>query len=83
MFLISLSYFLTIVTRYNRAGAGEEMYLKVHDVIRNKYRIFVYATVYPVIPKGKVLFRFVCTCMHKQEDIDKTLQCFKDIRKIL
>lgn len=39
--------------------------------------------IYPVIPKGMVIFRIVCTAAHTDEDIAYTLNAFKEIKQKL
>jgi len=36
--------------------------------------------IYPVIPKGMIIFRIVSTAAHTMEDVDYTLRAFKEIR---
>jgi len=51
--------------------------------LRENYRIFCSAVVYPVIPKGMVIFRIVSTAAHTMEDVNYTLNAFKEIREKL
>ena len=36
--------------------------------------------IYPVIPKGMVIFRIVSTAAHSMEDVEYTLKAFKEIK---
>ena len=45
-----------------------------------KLGIFITAVVYPVVPKGIVLFRMIPTASHTDEDIHETIQAFKQVR---
>ena len=36
--------------------------------------------VYPVIPKGMIIFRIVSTAAHTMEDVEYTLKAFKEIK---
>ena len=36
--------------------------------------------VYPVIPKGMIIFRIVSTASHTMEDVEYTLKAFKEIK---
>ncbi len=44
------------------------------------YRIFCSMVIYPVIPKGMVIFRIVSTAAHTMEDVEYTLNAFKEIK---
>ena len=49
-------------------------------MIWKNYCIFCSMVVYPVIPKGMVIFRIVCTASHTMEDVEYTLKAFKEIK---
>lgn len=51
-------------------------YLRDHDV-------FVTVVTYPVIPKGYFMFRMIPTASHIDEDIQKTVEVFKNMREEL
>ncbi len=51
--------------------------------LRENYHIFCSVVVYPVIPKGMVIFRIVSTAAHTMEDVRVTLDAFKAIKKKL
>ncbi|MBN1938734.1 MAG: pyridoxal phosphate-dependent aminotransferase family protein [Candidatus Aminicenantes bacterium] len=42
--------------------------------------IFLTAVVYPVVPRGIVLFRMIPTASHTDEDVDRTLAAYKKVR---
>ena len=42
--------------------------------------VFVTGVVYPVVPKGVVLFRMIPTAAHSDEDIEITLNAFRKVR---
>jgi glycine C-acetyltransferase len=42
--------------------------------------IFITGVVYPVVPKGLLLFRLVPTASHTDEDIERTIQAFAKVR---
>ena len=48
--------------------------------LRENYRIFCSIVVYPVIPKGMIIFRIVSTASHTMEDVEYTLNAFKEIK---
>jgi len=45
--------------------------------------IFITGVIYPVVPKGILLFRMVPTASHTDEDIDRTIAAFKNVRDAL
>ena len=48
--------------------------------LRENYHIFCSMVIYPVIPKGMVIFRIVSTAAHTMEDVEYTLNAFKEIK---
>lgn len=48
--------------------------------LRENYKVFCSVVVYPVIPKGMVIFRIVSTAAHTMEDVNYTLNAFKEIK---
>ncbi|MGN6532060.1 MAG: aminotransferase class I/II-fold pyridoxal phosphate-dependent enzyme [Ginsengibacter sp.] len=51
--------------------------------IRENYNIFCSVVVYPVIPKGEIIFRIIPTAAHTDEDVDITLKAFEETKKKL
>ncbi len=51
--------------------------------LREKYKIFCSIVVYPVIPPGMIIFRIISTAAHSIEDVDYTLNAFKEIKEKL
>ena len=51
--------------------------------LRENYHIFCSIVVYPVIPKGDILFRIIPTAAHSDEDVDLTLKAFEEAKKKL
>lgn len=51
--------------------------------IRENYHIFCSVVVYPVIPKGEIIFRIIPTAAHTDEDVDITLKAFEETKKKL
>jgi glycine C-acetyltransferase len=45
--------------------------------------IFITGVMYPVVPKGIILFRMVPTASHTDEDIARTVAAFKNVRDAL
>ena len=51
--------------------------------LRENYGIFCSIVVYPVIPKGDIIYRLIPTSAHSFEDIDITLKAFEETKKKL
>ncbi len=51
--------------------------------LRENYKIFCSMVIYPVIPKGMIIFRIIATAAHTLDDVQRTLDAFKEIRKKL
>jgi glycine C-acetyltransferase len=51
--------------------------------IRENYNIFCSVVVFPVIPKGQIIFRLIPTATHTDEDTDITLKAFEETKKKL
>ena len=51
--------------------------------LRENYNIFCSIVVYPVIPKGHIIYRLVPTSVHTDEDIALTLEAFRATKKKL
>ncbi len=64
-----------------KGGPGQATAMAVD--LRENYGIFCSIVVYPVIPKGMVIFRIISTAAHSMEDVNYTLNAFKEIREKL
>ena len=51
--------------------------------LRENHKIFCSVVVYPVVPKGVIMFRIIPTAMHSLEDVDYTLNAFGAIAENL
>jgi glycine C-acetyltransferase len=51
--------------------------------LRENYHIFCSIVVYPVIPKGLIIYRLIPTAAHSDKDIDETLNAFEETKKKL
>jgi glycine C-acetyltransferase len=51
--------------------------------LRENYDIFCSIVVYPVIPKGQIIYRLIPTAVHTDEDIHQTLEGFSEAKKKL
>jgi glycine C-acetyltransferase len=66
---------------YMQGGPAEATNL-VYD-LRENYGVFCSIVVYPVIPKGELILRLIPTAMHTIEDVNYTVNAFKEVRQKL
>lgn len=72
----------TPVTPVYMKGGVEEATQMVMD-LRENYGVFASIVVYPVIPKGHIIYRLIPSAAHTFEDIDQTLQAFSETKQKL
>ncbi len=72
----------SVVTPVYMTGGVEEATAMVMD-LRENYGIFCSIVVYPVIPKGHIIYRLIPTASHTDEDIQLTLKAFEETKKKL
>jgi len=70
------------VTPIYMKGGVEEATAMAMD-LRENYGIFASIVVYPVIPKGHIIYRLIPTAAHTDEDIEATLTAFAETKKKL
>ncbi len=63
------------VTPIYMTGSVPEATAMAYD-LRENHAIFCSIVVYPVIPKGQIIFRMIPTAVHTDEDIQATLTAF-------
>lgn len=61
--------------------AGINQAANIALALRQEYKIFCSIVTYPVIPPGMIIFRIIPTAAHSIEDVDYTLNAFKDIKE--
>jgi len=66
---------------YMKGGLPEATNMVVD--LRENYNIFCSVVVFPVIPKGEIIFRIIPTAAHTDEDVDITLKAFEETKKKL
>ncbi len=69
----------TMVTPVYMKGGVEEATAMVMD-LRENYHIFCSIVVYPVIPKGHIIYRLIPTAAHTDADIEETLKAFSETK---
>ena len=72
----------TPVTPIYMKGDVPEATQMVMD-LRENYHVFCSIVVYPVIPKGDIIYRLIPTAVHSEEDINITLNAFEATKKKL
>ena len=72
----------TMVTPVYMKGGVEEATAMVMD-LRENYGVFCSIVVYPVIPKGHIIYRLIPTAAHTDEDIEITLNAFSETKQKL
>jgi glycine C-acetyltransferase len=72
----------SVVTPVYMKGGVEEATAMVMD-LRENYGVFASIVVYPVIPKGHIIYRLIPSAAHNDEDIETTLAAFSETKKKL
>ena len=72
----------SVVTPVYMKGDVPEATAMVMD-LRENYGIFCSIVVYPVIPKGHIIYRLIPTAVHTDADIQTTLNAFEETKKKL
>jgi glycine C-acetyltransferase len=72
----------SVVTPIYMKGDVPEATAMVMD-LRENYGIFCSIVVYPVIPKGHIIYRLIPTAVHTDADIEATLAAFEATKKKL
>lgn len=70
------------VTPVYMKGGVEEATAMVMD-LRENYGVFASIVVYPVIPKGHIIYRLIPSAAHTDEDIEITLKAFDETKQKL
>jgi glycine C-acetyltransferase len=69
----------SVVTPVYMKGDVPEATAMVMD-LREKHGIFCSIVIYPVIPKGNIIYRLIPTAVHTEEDIQATLKAFEETK---
>jgi glycine C-acetyltransferase len=69
----------SVVTPVYMKGGVEEATAMVMD-LRENYGVFCSIVVYPVIPKGHIIYRLIPSAIHTDADIETTLQAFSETK---
>ncbi|MFP4489757.1 MAG: aminotransferase class I/II-fold pyridoxal phosphate-dependent enzyme [Bacteroidales bacterium] len=63
-------------------GGVSEATQVTHD-LRQNYGIFCSIVVYPVVPKGIIMLRLIPTAVHTMEDVEYTVNAFREVSEKL
>lgn len=66
---------------YMKGGVPEATSVVVD--LRENHGIFCSIVVYPVIPKGEILLRLIPTAVHSLEDVQRTVESFREVHEKL
>ena len=69
----------SVVTPVYMKGGVEEATAMVMD-LRENYSVFASIVVYPVIPKGHIIYRLIPSAAHTDADIEQTLKAFSETK---
>jgi glycine C-acetyltransferase len=69
----------TPVTPVYMKGGVEEATAMCMD-LRENYHVFASIVVYPVIPKGHIIYRLIPSAAHSDADIEQTLIAFSETK---
>jgi glycine C-acetyltransferase len=72
----------SVVTPVYMTGGVEEATAMAMD-LRENYNIFASIVVYPVIPKGHIIYRLIPSAVHTDDDIELTLKAFSATKQKL
>lgn len=72
----------SVVTPVFLKGGVDEATAITMD-LRENYGIFCSIVIYPVIPKGLIMLRLIPTATHSLEDVNRTLEAYKEVREKL
>jgi len=72
----------SVVTPVYMKGDVPEATAMVTD-LRENYGVFCSIVVYPVIPKGHIIYRLIPTAAHTDDDINQTLKAFSETKQKL
>lgn len=64
-----------------KGGVGEAANMAMD--LRENYGIFCSVVIYPVVPKGVIMFRIIPTAAHTLTDVEETLQAFSALKSKL
>ena len=61
-------------------SGDEKTAMEMISMLREEYGVFVSGVSFPVVPRGVILFRMIPTASHTEEDVEKTLSAFRQMR---
>jgi glycine C-acetyltransferase len=61
-------------------AGDEKTAMAMISMLREDYGVFVSGVTFPVVPRGVVLFRMIPTAAHSEEDVQRTVSAFRQMR---
>ena len=61
-------------------SGDEKVGMAMITFLREEFGVFVSAVTFPVVPRGVILFRMIPTAAHSNEDVDRTVSAFREMR---
>jgi glycine C-acetyltransferase len=61
-------------------SGDEKIGMAMITFLREEFGVFVSAVTFPVVPRGVILFRMIPTAAHSNEDVDRTVSAFREMR---
>ncbi len=61
-------------------AGDEKTAMSMISLLREEHGVFVSGVTFPVVPRGVILFRMIPTAAHSEEDVDRTLEAFRQMR---
>jgi glycine C-acetyltransferase len=61
-------------------SGDEKIGMAMITFLREEFGVFVSAVTFPVVPRGVMLFRMIPTAAHSNEDVDRTVSAFREMR---
>ena len=61
-------------------SGDEKTAMAMISFLREEFGVFVSAVTFPVVPRGVILFRMIPTAAHTEEDVDRTVRAFREMR---
>ena len=73
---------LSPITPIHFSSSDKDKVLKAIRYLREEKRIFTVAVAYPIVPIGEIVFRLIPTANHSEDDVEITIEAFKDLREL-
>jgi glycine C-acetyltransferase len=61
-------------------AGDEKTAMAMISMLREDYGVFVSGVTFPVVPRGVILFRMIPTAAHSDQDVERTVSAFRQMR---